>query len=588
MKGFYERILIVDLNEQESSIESLPEDIYRKYLGGKGLGTFLLSRYNPIGIDPMEPGNCLIFCTGPITGSPIWGSCRYGVFTKSPQTGFYSEAYSGGKTPEAIDATGFDAIILTGRSEKPVVLEINPDGAVFHDASDLWGMDTLETEDEVMKRFKGSGDMKRGAVVIGPAAENLVRFSVIENDYWRSAGRTGPGTVMGSKRVKAILFRGNQSRPIADEDGARAFAQRVAQSAKSDPTVIAYKTKGTPMMVQICNQFQSFPSRYWSEGSVKHWENISSEALHTRCEVKPRACLKCFMACGRLTRVKQGRHRDLLIEGPEYETIYAFGGLCMVDSIEEIAYLNDICDRLGMDTMTAGNLCAFTIEAVKQGRIQHPIDYGDVDAIADLLDMIGRREGIGDILAEGILQAAKEWNLEDRAIHVKGLEPAGYDPRVFKGMALAYAVADRGACHLRSTFYKPEISGIIPPDQIREKAALFLDFEDRLTLLDTLIACRFYRDMYQWDELGTIVNLTIGSEENKESLALKAADVTNLVRRYNIREGLRAEDDELPRWFYRHKLKGGHQIAEEEFNRLRADYYQLRGWDRGGRPKDIS
>jgi aldehyde:ferredoxin oxidoreductase len=588
MKGFYERILIVDLNEQESSIESLPEDIYRKYLGGKGLGTYLLSRYNPVGIDPMEPGNCLIFCTGPINGSPIWGSCRYGVFTKSPQTGFYSEAYSGGKTPEAIDATGFDAIILRGRCEKPAVLEINPDGTAFHDASDLWGMDTFETEDEVVKRFKGSGDTKRGAVVIGPAAENLVRFSVIENDYWRSAGRTGPGTVMGSKRVKAILFRGNRSRPIADEDGARAFAQRIAQSAKNDPTVIAYKTKGTPMMVQICNQFQSFPSRYWSEGSVEHWENISSEALHTRCEVKPRACLKCFMACGRLTRVKQGRHRDLLIEGPEYETIYAFGGLCMVDSIEEIAYLNDICDRLGMDTMTAGNLCAFTIEAVKHGRIQHPIDYGDVDAIAALLDMIGRREGIGDILAEGILHAAREWNLEDRAIHVKGLEPAGYDPRVFKGMALAYAVADRGACHLRSTFYKPEISGIIAPDQIKEKAALFLDFEDRLTLLDTLIVCRFYRDMYQWDELGTIINLTTGSEENKESLKRKAADVTNMVRRYNIREGLRAEDDELPRWFYQHRLKGGHQITEEEFNRLRADYYQLRGWDKRGRPKDIS
>jgi aldehyde:ferredoxin oxidoreductase len=587
MKGFYERILIVDLNGQKSSIASLPDDISRKYLGGKGLGTYLLSRHNPEGIDPMDPENCLIFATGPITGSSIWGSCRYGVFTKSPQTGFYSEAYSGGKTPEAIDATGFDAIIVRGRCEKPAVLEITPEGAAFHDASDLWGMDTFNTEDEVVRRFARSEDMKRGAVVIGPAAENLVRFSVIENDYWRSAGRTGPGTVMGSKRVKAIMFRGNRSRPIADVDGVRAFAKEIAQSAKSDPAVIAYKTKGTPMMVEICNQFQSFPSRYWSEGSVEHWENISSEALHTRCDVKPRACLKCLMACGRMTRVQQGRHRGLQIEGPEYETIYAFGGLCMVDSIEEIAYLNDICDRLGMDTMTAGNLCAFTIEAVKHGRIQHAIDYGDVDAIAELLEMIARRSGIGDVLAEGILHAAREWNMEERAVHVKGLEPAGYDPRVFKGMALAYAVADRGACHLRSTFYKPEISGTIPPDQIEEKAALFLDFEDRLTLLDTLILCRFYRDMYQWEELSKIITLTTGIEENKESLKQKATNVTDLVRRFNIREGLKAEDDELPKWFYRHALKGGHQLTEDEFKRLRDDYYRLRKWDRTGRPKDL-
>ena len=197
------------------------------------------------------------------------------------------------------------------------------------------------------------------------------------------------------------------------------------------------------------------------------------------------------------------------LEGPEYETIYAFGGLCLIDSIEEIAYLNDICDRLGMDTISAGNLCAFTIEAVRRGKVVHDIDYGDVDAIAHLLGLIAKREGVGDILARGIKYAAAKWGLEEIAVHVKGMEPPGYDPRALKGMGLAYAASDRGACHLRSTFYKPELSGMIKPDQIEGKAELFLEFEHRLTLFDTLIFCRFYRDFYPWE---SFLNATLHAQ----------------------------------------------------------------------------
>lgn len=340
------------------------------------------------------------------------------------------------------------------------------------------------------------------------------------------------------------------------------------------------------MMVMICNLFGTFPAQYWSRGSVDHWEQISADALHSRCEVKPRACAKCFMACGRMTTVLEGRHKDLQVEGPEYETIYAFGGLCMVDSIEEIAYLNHLCDGLGMDTMTAGNLCGLTIEAVKDGKVKYEIDYGNVDGIAELLRLIARREGIGEILSQGIIPAAKEWNMEDRAVHVKGLEPAGYDPRVLKGMGLAYAVSDRGACHLRSTFYKPELSGMIPPDQVEDKAALFIDFEDRLTLFDTLILCRFYRDMYLWDELATIIGTVTGSSEDRDSLTARAATVSNLVRHFNIREGLTMEDDSLPQWFYQHALEKG-QITEEDLNTMRADYYRLRNWDERGIPPEF-
>jgi aldehyde:ferredoxin oxidoreductase len=243
MKGFYNRILKIDLTDQSFQIEPLDDEILEKHLGGKGLASYLLYHLNPEQVDPLSPENCLIFATGPTTASAIWGCSRYGVFTKSPQTGFYAESYSGGKVPEAIDSTGFDAIVLQGRSERPVVLSIHPDGAQFHEADDIWGMDTFETEDTVIERFGrvGSGLRKPGAVVIGPAGENLVRFSVIENDYWRSAGRTGVGTVMGSKRVKALVFQGDRKRALHNEDGVKAYAKKLAAQAKDSPGVQAYK-----------------------------------------------------------------------------------------------------------------------------------------------------------------------------------------------------------------------------------------------------------------------------------------------------------------------------------------------------------
>jgi len=390
MHGFYGRVLKIDLSEEKYSIEAVRDEILEKYLGGKGLSSYLLYELNPPGVDPLDPANCLIFATGPVTGSAIWGSSRYGVFTKSPQTGFYSESYSGGKVPEAIDSTGFDAIVIKGQSAAPAVLEIHPEGVHFHEAHDIWGMDTFEAEDTVIERFGRSdaGFKRAGAVVIGPAGENMVCFAVIENDYWRSAGRTGVGAVMGSKRLKAVLFQGDRRRSAHDEDTVRAFSKKVALEGKDNPGAKAYKSMGTTMMVKIVNEAGAFPTRYWSEGTCEHWEKIGADALHERCRVKPHACLKCFMACGRMTTVLEGRHAGLKLEGPEYETIYAFGGLCLIDSIEEIAYLNDICDRLGMDTITAGNLCAFTIEAARQGKIDYKIDYGDVDAIAELLNKI--------------------------------------------------------------------------------------------------------------------------------------------------------------------------------------------------------
>ncbi len=587
MNGFYGRILKVDLSEETYNIEAVGDEILEKYLGGKGLASHLLYELNPPGVDPLDPANCLIFATGPVSGSIIWGSSRYGVFTKSPQTGFYSESYAGGKVPEAIDSCGFDAIVIKGQSDIPIVLAVHPEGVDFHEAGDIWGMDTFQTEDTVIERFGKSGEgLKRpGAVVIGPAGEKMVCFAVIENDYWRSAGRTGVGTVMGSKRLKAVLFQGDRKRPLYDADAVRAFSKKVALEGKDNPGAKAYKSMGTTMMVKIVNDAGAFPTRYWSEGKYEQWEKISADALHERCQVTPRACLKCFLACGRMTTVQHGRHAGLKLEGPEYETIYAFGGLCLIDSIEEIAYLNDICDRLGMDTITAGNLCAFTIEAARRGKIDYKIDYGDVDSIAELLKKIARREDVGEILARGIRFAAKKWDLEDIAVHVKGLEPPGYDPRVLKGMGLGYATSDRGACHLRATFYKPELSGMIDPDVIEGKAELFVDFEDRLTIFDTLILCRFYRDFYPWEQLKGIIHSVTGIKVDRKALQDKASDISTLIRHFNLREGMKPEDERLPKSLHRELHKTGQVITEEEMEFMLKDYYRLRGWDEKGKPQ---
>jgi aldehyde:ferredoxin oxidoreductase len=303
-----------------------------------------------------------------------------------------------------------------------------------------------------------------------------------------------------------------------------------------------------------------------------------------KLNAKPKACMTCFMACGKYVEVQGGRHQGLKLEGPEYETIYAFGGLCMIDKIEEIAWLNDLCDRLGLDTITAGNLAAFAIEASKRGKIADKLEYGDPDMVADLLHKIVRREGVGGLLAEGIRSASEELGMEDVAVHVKGMEPAGYDPRALKGMGLAYAVSDRGACHLRATFYKPELAGMIDPEQIEGKAELFLDFEDRCTLFDTLILCRFYRDFYPWEGLQKVIALTTGRELEKPELRQIAANVSDAARRYNIREGLTMEDDKLPKRLLTETLKDGRGITEEQMAALVGDYYRLRGWSAEGVP----
>ncbi len=576
MKGVFGKVLKINLDEKSYSEELIPDSVYESFLGGKGLASHLLLTLNPAGVDPLSPDNHLILAVGPANGFPIWGANRYGAFTKSPLTGIFSEAYSGGRAFLPITKTGYDAVAIHGVLEQWSYLEIRNNSVSFKDADFLIGRDALETEAILKEKYPGK---RAGILTIGPAGENLVKFAYINNDLGRCIGRTGTGAVMGSKRLKAMVFIGDQDKEAADNKLIKAFREEMFKVGVELEVFQAYKKYGTPMMVDKTAAVEAFPARYWQEGTVPFVERINADALNSECEVKPKACTFCFISCMRNTTVKRGRHKGLRVDGPEYETIGAFGGLNLVDDIKEIAYLNDICDRVGMDTITTGNVTGFAIEAARRGTIDFKIDYGDVDRIAELIQMIARREGIGDILAEGVRSAAEELGLEDIAIQVKGLELPAFDPRYLKGMGLGFAVSDRGACHLRTTFYKPELAGLIDPETIEGKAAMLLEYEDRLAVYDTLILCRFYRDLFYWEELRHIVKATMGLDYSESDLKNIAARIAMTIREFNLREGMEPEEDFLPEHFFRHPLgKKRLMLDEREFKTLVEDYHKLRGF----------
>lgn len=531
-------------------------------------------------MDALSPENVIIFTTGPATATTMPGVSRYGVYSKSPLTNFFADSYAGGSVAPQMKRCGYDAFVIHGASPSAVFLEISPRAVKFWNASDLWGKDIYETEDLCRSKVNVSGAQ---TLAIGPAGENLVRFATIGNNRWRNAGRTGMGAVMGSKRLKAIVFHGSKEPEIADRELLDTLVRGLIERSKNNPSVQRYKTLGTPMIVAMTNAAGAFPAEYWSKGTLEGWEKISADALLSDFKVKPRACPRCFFACGKLTTVVEGRHQGLTIEGPEYETIYSFGGLCKILDLREIAYLNDICDRLGLDTITAGNLIAFCMELVKRGRLSENIEYGNPDHAAELLFKICRREGLGDVLAQGIKSASRVLKAEELAVHVKGLEPAGYDPRVLKGMALGYATSPRGACHLPATFYIFELRGVFDPSAVKGKAESYIGWEDRLTIMDTMIICRFYRDMVGWQELITLINATTGLDVSESRLKEIANNISTLRRLINLREGWSKQDDMLPPRFFEEPINGK-RLNREEFLYMLEEYYQLRGWDKQGKP----
>ncbi len=576
MKGFFNRLLRINLDDKSFTYEEIPDTVLVKTLGGKGLGAHFLMEENPKGVDPLSDENIFVIAVGPVTGTKMWSQSRFGVYSKSPATGGYGESYCGGSLAPKIKGCGIDAIVIKGKADSLLFLVIDENGVSFKDAGIIKGKDTVISEEFILKNSAPGA----GVMVIGPAGENKVRFACIKSDRWRSLGRGGMGAVLGSKNLKGISFSGSKKAEFANEEFLKKVIKDIADKCKASPATRIYQKLGTPMQVAVTNSHNCFPTRYWQSGHFEKWENLSADYMRENFDVKPHPCPNCFLMCTKKSIIKHGRHKGLELEGPEYETIYAIGGLNEIDSLEEVAFLNDLCDRLGLDTMSAGNISAFAVEAFKKGRIDFAIDYNQPDRIAELYNLIAENEGVGAIFARGIKDAAAELGLEDIAIHVKGLEPAGFDPRVLKGMGLSYATSARGACHLRGTFYKAELSGEMSKEQITGKAELMIDYEDRSALFDCLILCRFFRDFILWDELSLLIEAVTGMVLSKKELGIRANTITQKTRQYNTREGLDSSTDTLPRRFLREATQEGASLSGqelkimiEEYNKIREDRY---------------
>lgn len=571
MEGFFNRLLRINLDDQSYTYEEISDAVLCGTLGGKGLGVRLLASENPPGVPALSRENRFILTVGPLTGTRMWSQSRFGAYTKSPATGGFGESYCGGDLAPKIKGCGVDAVILQGRAETLSFLVIDEGGVLFHAAPELQGLDAFAAEDRILEHAPAGAS----AMVIGPAGENLAACACIKVNRWRSLGRGGLGAVLGAKNVKGISFSGKAKCAVADEGLIRAVIKKIAAGGKGSPVKDVYAKLGTPSQVKVTNTRQCFPTRYWQSGYFESWQNISADYMQANFDVKANGCPNCFLQCTKLSRVRQGRHAGLELEGPEFETIYALGGLNCIDSLEEIAWLNDLCDRLGLDTMTAGNLAAFTVEAYKRGKVDFSIDYNQPDRVADLLQLIAYRQGLGDLLARGIKEAAETLGLTDLAVHVKGLEPAGFDPRVLKGMGLSYATSARGACHLRGTFYKAELSGQVSREQIEGKARLLIDYEDRAAIFDSLILCRFFRDFIAWEDLLDLVAGATGQRWTKKQLENLANEITQETRRYNAREGLGAEADQLPPAFFAANREGA-CLDRQEMETMIGEYNLIR------------
>jgi aldehyde:ferredoxin oxidoreductase len=570
-------LLRIDLTTRTSSEETVPPELIKELIGVKGIGTHYLCEEVGPQVDPLSPQAKLIFVVGPMAGTAMFGSNRYALYFASPLTNAYCECYSGGNLAPQFAKTGYKVVIVEGKADGHIYLEISEQGVAFHSAEDLWGLDAFDSEDRILERTEHK---KAQACAIGQAGEKLVRFACVNNNHWHQLGRGGPGAVFGSKNLKGIVWHGDKKVEVARPDDYKAVVRDLVDRTKDDPGVAAYQRGGTLNMVRIQNGKNAFPTRYWRKGTVDGFENITVETMLEKHGTRTEVCPPCVMKCVKHNFVFEGRHKGLECEGPEYETAYVFGGLCEIIDFAELMYLNDICDRLGVDTMTAGNLCALAIEASQRGLIDEKMDFGDPDCVAAFLRKMCLREGIGDIWAEGILRVEKEYGLEGVAVHVKGMEPAGYEPRAQKGMGLGFATATRGACHLRATMYKPELMGVIDPQEIVGKAAIYCDWEDRLTIMDCLVYCRFYRDLVQWPYITAVVNAAIGTDYTEEDMHRIANRIVTMTHDFNAARGIGRETERLPEWVSDKPMEDetAWSFPQSEMEYMLADYYRIRGW----------
>ncbi|MEM3586062.1 MAG: aldehyde ferredoxin oxidoreductase family protein [Candidatus Jordarchaeaceae archaeon] len=602
MGGYLEKILRVNLTEEKIVVEKLNSEIKRKYLGGAGLAARILYDELEQGIDPLGSKNKLVFATGPLTGTKAPSSGRHLVAAKSPLTGIWGEATSGGFWGSELKSAGFDAIIVEGRSEKPVYLWVKDEEVEIRDASKIWGKSVYQTEDMIRENL---GDKKIVVSSIGPAGEKLVKIACIMNDKERAAGRCGLGAVMGSKKLKAIAVRGTQSIPVEDPETFDESVKKFREAIKDNLLVEMLSKQGTNSALSSLNMMGNLPTKYYKEGAFEHANKIDGNAL-MEITSKKFACYGCSIACGRgHVEVNSGPFKGLSGAGPEYETVAAFGSLCMNSDLGTIVKAGIMCNQLGIDTISTGNIIAFSMECYEKGIIKEEdiggleLKWGNPEAIVKLVEKIGMKEGIGEILSGGVRNASKKFGKEsgEFAMHVKGLEIPMHEPRGYKGLGLGYATSNRGACHLRPASQMVEITCQARPElgftkvtkqyEVEGKGIVIKGLQDYKTMVDSLVACNFVYEMYAYlpNELAKMLTALTGNNFTIEDLVKIGERTFNLQRLFNIREGISRKDDTLPKRFTQEKTTKGPTAGQMvELEPMLNEYYTARGWDEKGIP----
>ena len=612
MFGFNGKILKVDLNSQKIDVEVLDEKFYRKYLGGRNFGLYYLTREMSPNIDPLSPENILVFATGVTTGVPLTGFCRHSVVAKSPLTNGFGEAEAGGFWGAELKFAGFDAVAIKGASPKPVYLWVHDGEAEIRDASGLWGQLTKDTQKVIREELK---DPLVRVAQIGPAGEKLVRYACIMNDLKYANGRSGLGAVMGSKNLKAIAVRGHKKLEFKDPEKIKELAKWHSENWLKHPGALARSRLGTSDGLLAMNADGILPTRNFSKGSFDHAEDISGEKMKDTILIGTEGCYACSIRCKRVVKGKPPYETDPNYGGPEYETIAAFGSLCEVSDLNAISYANQLCNAYGMDTISAGCTIAFAMECFENGVLTkdetNHIDlrFGNTEAMVKLVDMIAKREGLGDILAEGVMRASQRIGKgsEKYAMHVKGKEVPMHEPRGKTGLALQYTLSPSGADHMQAAHdpvFQANVEnikplGIIEPvDRLSlgpDKVRLFKYLQLWWNLLDCLCVCKFViaphgAGVFKINHLVDIVNAVTGWNTSLLELIMASDRSISLAREFNLREGFTKEDDQLPMRFYEPLEFGprkGARISERNLNEAISIYYGMMGWDRTGKPETV-
>jgi aldehyde:ferredoxin oxidoreductase len=580
--GYFGRALVVDVADAAHDVLPLPDEVLRAYIGGAGLGAWLLHRLAPLGVDALSPEAPLAFCFSPLVGTPLTTSAKFAVVAKSPLTGLLNDALTSSHFAIAGKLTGHDAIVVRGACPEPSILLVDGDGPRLQPAGPLWGLPAAEAEDALRRRL---GKAWRIAA-IGPAGERQVKYATVSHDG-RHAGRGGLGAVLGAKLLKAVAVRPATKVAPAHPEAVLAAA-RDLRARSFGPATAKYRELGTLANLLAFNAIATLPTRNFQAATFAQAPRLAAEELAEARSVARDSCASCSIGCEHIYRGAGGTRTRV-----EYENVFALGPLCGVSDPDAVLEASRRCDELGVDTISAGGTIAWAMECAERGLIDAPwLRFGEADALLRALDEIGARVGLGALLAEGsrAASAAVGQGSEAFAAHVKGLELPGYEPRALQAMALGLAVNARGADHNRSGAYEADLSGRL--DRLAggpAHVAAAIETEDRAAVMDSLILCKFLRGVFAqpYPEWAHLLAAVTGWDVDAQELEATARRIVLAKRAFNEREGWTRSDDALPERFVSEPLEvaSGRPAAltRERLDTMVEQYYEARGLDASGR-----